>query len=179
MAEDHIERVSQMCLDFMKDLLCENSAKDVSDNVWTITLEEEMHTREVRAHEFLHKIMRAYQDHPINHNHYYTDTIQNVRQRREERRLQRAIEDSTKKIDIRDGGGHLRSVTEIDPGGALKSFSPQTEADMLRFSCQEALDCMRSIYKVSSFDSDVPPFLTLIAVGQAENFRRRSDLISR
>ncbi len=40
------------------------------------------------------------------------------------------------------------SVERFDGPKFVKAFVQRTELDMLRFVCEEALDCMRAIYKV-------------------------------
>lgn len=146
----------------MYDLLAENCADDVRDTVWTQLLEETLKTRESQAQSFLNKIMRTYRDHPINHNHYYTDTIQKIRHNREKRRLRQEMsylsppEDSE---DVKFNNTHTFAKT-----GALERVS-----DMGRFSCEEALDCMRAIYKVRKHETLAD--LVLTCVGEAEGLR--------
>lgn len=149
MAEDHIDEIASMCSDFLYDLLENSCAKDVAANLWTMHLDEALKCRQKEASKSLRKIMRVYRDHPINHNHYYTDTVQKIRQQRDEQRMKQAFESATIDERVRDESGDWRTARRTNPGEFLATFRRQTEADMRRFACEEALDCMRSIYKVS------------------------------
>ena len=91
--------------------------------------------------------------HPITYNHYFTETIQKVRQERTEKEVMSRLQSvlgthAERPIQQTDtltnlGVGHFRVST------LLSALAPKTEANMDRFACQEILVCMEAYYKVS------------------------------
>lgn len=150
MATEHINDVAKICSDFIYDAVNENCTADVRDNLWTQQLEEALRARESLAFGSLEKIMRSFRDHPINHNHYYTDTVRKIRQEREQKRLNRAFQSATiKEQKWSEDFDRYEHVEKIDSTACIRALAHDTEADMILFSCEEALDCTRAIYKVS------------------------------
>jgi hypothetical protein len=151
LATEHIDNIAKICSDFVYDAVNESCTADVRDNVSAQQLEEALRSRESQGFESLEKIMRSFQDHPINHNHYYTDTVQKIRQEREQKRLDRAFQAATiKEQKWNEDSNRFEHVDKIDPGACIQALAHDMEADMVLFSCEEALDCTRANYKVSS-----------------------------
>lgn len=96
--------------------------------------------------EKISEIFKPYKKgHPITYNHYFTETIQKVKEKRR-------IEQTTQQIQ-----GHvdriLRSLGDIrlkalDVDDMVSDLTTRTEADMDRYACMEILDCMEAYYKV-------------------------------
>jgi hypothetical protein len=150
LAREHINDVAKICSDFIYDAVSENCTADVRDNLWTQQLEEALRSRESMGSESLEKIMRSFRDHPINHNHYYTDTVRKIRQEREQKRLNQAFQSATiKEQKWSEDFDRFEHIEKIDSAACIRALAHDTEADMVLFSCEEALDCIRAIYKVS------------------------------
>lgn len=149
-AEEHIDHVASICSSFVFDALCHHSAEDVRDNVWAQHLEDTLQNRKHTALTFLKCISRSFQDYPINHNHYYTETVQKIRRQRDLSHGKQAAHEATVHDEILNekGTGYIK-VERISPTKFVQSLTQNTELDMLQFSCEEALDCMRAIYKVN------------------------------
>jgi hypothetical protein len=86
--------------------------------------------------------------HPITYNHYFTETIQNVRAKRME-------EDLTQKLrnffHSRDGEIlEELNFTKLKKSSLISALSTKSEVDMDRYACGEAVDCMLAFYKVMS-----------------------------
>ncbi|KAK8129401.1 interferon-induced GTP-binding protein Mx [Apiospora kogelbergensis] len=97
--------------------------------------------------------------HPITYNHYFTDTIQNVRQKRERDRVTRVLRQYFK---VKSLGTQDTIVNLEDLAKALVNGT--TEPDMHRFAASEALDHMTAYYKVA-----VKRFIDDIAVEVVES----------
>lgn len=100
-----------------------------------------MECRERAAMRELHNLIDDLNGCLINYNHYYTDNIQKKRQDRLMTQLQRhAPADYAAK-------GVVDTKKLIEQ--AVKSWGEAPDANMEDFACEEALDCMLAIYKVS------------------------------
>ena len=99
--------------------------------------------------EKLTEILAPYQKgHPITYNHYFTETIQNVREKRRVADMKSRLkgffgykESETMKQEIRGESINVESL--------LSALTSQNELDMDRYACSEILDCMEAYYKVT------------------------------
>jgi len=97
----------------------------------------------------LNKILTPYQTgHPITYNHYFTETIQKVREKRYEAEIARKLriflgykEDTT--VDN-------VSVKKARIPSLLSALTSSTEADIDRYAYSEILDCIETYYKVGT-----------------------------
>ncbi|CZT51083.1 related to vacuolar sorting protein VPS1, dynamin, and related proteins [Rhynchosporium secalis] len=85
--------------------------------------------------------------HPITYNHYFIETIQNMR----ERRLEAEV---TRKLSKFFGGRDLSSLEElpikkVKTSSLISALSSRKEADMEKYASSEILDCMQAYYKVA------------------------------
>lgn len=77
------------------------------------------------------------------YNHYFTDTIQKIRQRKHAKLIKDAQENS--EITVREHNGGYRNV--IEPATLENAMNLFIERDMDTFSSAEALDTQRAYYK--------------------------------
>lgn len=91
------------------------------------------------AHDELNKLLQDRRDFPINYNHYYTDTITAMRRDR----LQKQLLEKSGSLNTK-GYSHVEYVKM-----AFDKWRASSTADMEEFSCEEALNCLLAIYKVS------------------------------
>lgn len=77
------------------------------------------------------------------YNHYFTDTIQKIRQRKHQKLTKTAQEGAA--TTLRDCNGHYRET--IDPAKLEEAMNNSIERDMDAFSSAEALDTQRAYYK--------------------------------
>ena len=82
------------------------------------------------------------------YNHYYTDTIKKRRREREEKVLANRIDNATQHIALTEYHSYHTSA-QVDSNKAAREYSDKVDPNMENHSCQEALDCLHSIYKVS------------------------------
>ena len=95
------------------------------------------------------EIMRPYQKgHPITYNHYFIETVQRARQNH-------AKKDQARRLNIffklkpEMGPSVVSSHQGFSTRELLDALNQQTEAEMNRYACSEAVDCMEAYYKVS------------------------------
>jgi hypothetical protein len=87
--------------------------------------------------------------HPITYNHYFTETLQKVRNERSKSEYTRILQAffGVSSLD----SVHFSGYRDLRP--LVASLGQRTEPDMNRFACSEALDCMEAYYKVICFSS--------------------------
>lgn len=95
--------------------------------------------RRAAANKELDELLQDRKDFPINYNHYYTDTITAKRQER----LQKQV------LDKLPAGTIDMALCHSDFQRAFHKWGTSATADMEAFSCEEALDSLLAIYKVS------------------------------
>ncbi|THV46033.1 hypothetical protein BGAL_0425g00100 [Botrytis galanthina] len=143
LAEEHIERVSDVCTEFLKNLLLEMTPRDVESRLWSSRIEDELRNRNAAATRELDNLIVDNMNHPINYNHYYTDTIKNRQQERANAELEKCCQDASAGVETSEGvqmGPVIQKLKE--------SLFKSTEKDMEVVSCEAALDCVMAIYKV-------------------------------
>ncbi|KAI1115638.1 interferon-induced GTP-binding protein Mx [Nemania sp. NC0429] len=151
LASDHVEVVCALCLRFLDDVLTHMAPQDVKSRLWSAMIVDDLNKRREAAFGELRKLVQDNKDFPINYNHYYTDNVQKRRQERLKGRLQkrltrRVADTGPKRCSM---GDHYRSedvYVTIDT--VISSLHLKTTEDMDKFSCEEALDSLLSIYKV-------------------------------
>lgn len=113
---------------------------------------EALETRLSEAKDELKNLMKDRQADPINYNHYYTDTINKNRTDRTAVNFRDHIAVQMNKwpeYPLNAG----KSKEEVDKmiKTAIERWgnASKAEADMEKFSCEDALDSLLAIYKVS------------------------------
>lgn len=148
MATDHVELVHDVCTRFLQQLLADKCIEDVESRLGNAHIEEALEMRRKRAHEELAQLVKKIQSHPINYNHYYTETIAKRRQLKTKSQFARCIATATSTKQYQNRQGEWKEYSTTDEVVAVKLFSEQYEADMEDFSSNEALECLLAIYKV-------------------------------
>ena len=144
MAEHHVEDVADVCERFLDALLREKCPKDVYTRLWSSKFEDALKMRFDASAREMERIMEDVRSYPITYNHYYTDTIKKRRSDRKEKPLANRIDNATYPAYA----SNLTS-TPVYPGKASRGYFSEVSRDMEDHSCEEALDCLYSIYKVS------------------------------
>lgn len=86
------------------------------------------------------------QGHPITYNHYFTNNIQKTKAQHRKNSLSKRLGSFFGK-NIEQGETQV-SECSFDLASLLGHLNQGTEADMDRYACSEAIDCMRAYYKV-------------------------------
>ena len=147
-AEDHLEEVACQCSHFIKQLLQQKCPRDVHSRLWSYQIQNALKGRSEAAVAELNQIMEDVKSYPINYNHYYTDTIKKRRQARGKKTLTERIKNATTHTTVE---GMYQESTTIDVDQVVGSSSERIDPDMEKHTCEEALDCLFSIYKVSPY----------------------------
>lgn len=129
------------------DVTMDNLLKEVVDPIMS---------QKIRyAHDKLQELLaQNQQGHPITYNHYFTETIQKVRQERNEKEAMGCLQTILgNKIDRplqrTDKLNDLGTVGAVTVSNLLSALSLSNEANMDRYACSEILICMEVYYKVS------------------------------
>ncbi|KAF1971349.1 dynamin family protein-like protein [Bimuria novae-zelandiae CBS 107.79] len=149
LAEAHVEEVADVCRQFLTNLLEDMCPKDIISRLWSLHFEEALKQRNNAASDELRRIVYDHKEYPINYNHYYTDTVRQRQKEREQGLLATAVENATSHTPITGCRSGHHTSTKIDIDSALDGFNPGSEPDMEKASCEEALDRLYAIYKVS------------------------------
>ncbi len=149
LAEDHVESVAQVCSRFLNALRREKCPKDVYTRLWSSKIEDALKVRSENSAKEIGRIMEDIRSYPITYNHYYTDTISKRRRERGQRSLSDCIENATRHVRL--VGCHSdHTSAEVDARQAMQEYSDKIDPEMENHSCEEALDSLYSIYKVST-----------------------------
>jgi len=148
LAEAHVENVADVCRQFLTNLLEDMCPKDVISRLWSLHFEEALKQRNDAASNELGRIVRDQKEYPINYNHYYTDIVRQRQKERDQGRLATAVKNATSHT-LLTGCQSDHTSAEIDIRSALDGFNRGSEPDMEKISCEEALDRLYAIYKVS------------------------------
>jgi hypothetical protein len=85
--------------------------------------------------------------HPITYKHCFMETIQKARQ-------EHARKEHAERLDAYfnlggiGGSYHIEGTRGFETDALLDALNQQTEVDMDRYACSEAIDCMEAYYKV-------------------------------
>jgi hypothetical protein len=84
--------------------------------------------------------------HPITYNHYFTETLQKIRNERNKKEYTKIL---TNFFGVSSLEQSIHTSQYKDLRLLLTALLQRTEPDMNRFACSEALDCMEAYYKVA------------------------------
>ena len=152
LAEGHVDQVADMCKMCTNTLLEETCPKDVRTRLSELKVKEALESRKARATAELLRIVEDKQDFPAVYNHYYTDNVQKSRNKRKDGVLSESIKAATTHQRRPDCNSNHTSAT-VDVAVAIDHYHGKVDHDMEKYSCEEALDCLLSIYKVSTAPS--------------------------
>jgi len=149
LARQHLRNVWQAARSFLDLLISHLADEPTSEALLDQVIDPAMDQNLRNMNQKLDEILRPYQaGHPITYNHYFTETIQKVREKRHEEEIARKLkrflghkEDAT--VDN-------VSVKSMRIPSLLSALASRTEGDMDRYACSEILDCMEAYYKVNA-----------------------------
>ena len=116
---------------------------EFKDRLTTLYVDGALTQALASAKEELQKILTDKARHPATYNHYFTTTVQKMRQRKHQYITKKASEAS--EVRVYDHSDTLRK--HVDPGKLAEAMNKAIELDMDVFSSQEALDTERAFYK--------------------------------
>lgn len=99
----------------------------------------------------LTELIAPYQKgHPITYNHYFTETIQSMREKRLEAEVTRRLTKLLGHSDLTT----IEELRKIRLASLITALASRNEADMDRYASSEVLDCMLAYYKVELYFPD-------------------------
>ncbi|KAI9838389.1 MAG: hypothetical protein M1819_005658 [Sarea resinae] len=153
LAENHIEDVSRLCVNFVQDLLEEICPPDVCSRLQTSAIDESLRQRRLAGEDELVKLLKDRRRYPITYNHYYTTAIQKTRRKKHLPGLEQCLQSATRTRNIYPGRTSTfrlaEEVKEVDNEKFLRSFGEKLELDMDNHSCSDALDDLHAFYRVA------------------------------
>jgi len=152
MARSHINHTCDVVETFLEQTLAyltdENTSFNLFRDVVGPLLRERAQQINLKLDEILIPFTRG---HPITYNHYFTETIQNIRQKRLEKdvtdRLCKIAPDMVAGTQHRTIAGCVGSSLKVSD--LVSALSSRNEADMDKYAASEILLCMEAYYKVS------------------------------
>jgi len=167
MARVHIKHTCEVVETFLEQTLAYLTDENTSFNLFRDVVGPLLHERAEQINLKLDEILIPFtRGHPITYNHYFTETIQNIRQKR----LEKDVTDRLRKIAPDMVAGTKEKTIFGCVGSTLKvsdlvaALSSRNEADMDKYAASEILLCMEAYYKVSKnipLRSYGPTFATL------------------
>jgi hypothetical protein len=142
-ASQHVGTIASACKEFIDTVLQDAAPSEFKDRLRTLYVDGALTQALAGAKEELHKILEDKARHPTTYNHYFTTTVQKMRQRKHQKITKKASEVSQVKMYDRNNDLHIN----VDPGKLTEAMNKAIELDMDVFSCQEALDTERAFYK--------------------------------
>jgi GTPase SAR1 family protein len=145
----YVEAIWAAVRDFLESAFTYLTQDQTAELIMREIIEPSLQNRLVDMCAKVDSILGQYKSgHPITYNHYFTETIQNVRAKRME-------EDLTQKLrnffHSRDGEIlEELNFTKLKKSSLISALSTKSEVDMDRYACGEAVDCMLAFYKVMS-----------------------------
>ena len=149
LARQHLKNVWQAARTFLDLLISHLADEPTSETLLDEVVDPLMDRKLKDMNGKLDEILTPYQNgHAITYNHYFTETIQKVREDRHEAEIARKLKQFL---------GHKEDTT-MDNVSVKKERMPslvsaltsRTEGDMDRYACSEILDCMEAYYKVGT-----------------------------
>ena len=149
-----IERYSERILDATRTSLelisLHTTDENTSEGLLREVIDPAMERYTNQLERRVAAILRPHQKgHPITYNHYFTETIQKARREHENKNQARQL-NAFFNINPETGSDYVNTHRGFHTEELLNTLSQQTEADMDRYACSEAVDCMEAYYKVST-----------------------------
>jgi GTP-binding protein EngB required for normal cell division len=133
---------ANLILDYVSDEMTASALRNLIIGPVTDSIKE-------KVANTIGQIMHPHQTgHPITYNHYLTENIQKSRAEHQRKQMARKL-DAFFGTD-QEKGKNRCDARSIDVVNLLNTITCNSIADMDRYACSEAIDCMRAYYKVGS-----------------------------
>ena len=141
----HIVQITDVCRSFLDQVLAAKASDDLKARLWTVHIEPKLNERNTAAQQEVALLIEDRNDHPINYNHYYSETIAKMRAERLRSDVQKSIEQASSASQ--GDFGEIHTTVDIDKAVAL--IKGQVDPSMDNVSCDEAMIASYALYKVS------------------------------
>ena len=143
----HIKQVTEVCRSFLDQSLSAKVSPDLKIRLWTAYIEPSLNERQQLAQEEFSRLTEDLNEHPINYNHYYSETIAKLRAERLRGDVKKSVSEATTETTDRQNVRH----NSVDIDRVVTLIQNQVDPNMDNVSCDEALIASYSLYKVSMF----------------------------
>ncbi|KAJ6284185.1 P-loop containing nucleoside triphosphate hydrolase protein [Bipolaris maydis] len=140
----HINTIASAYREFIDIVLQDATPCKFKDRLTSLYVDGALAQALSNAKEELHKILKDKARHPATYNHYFTTTIQKMRQRKHQEIIEKASKASETSIYHRNDEN---VYTYLNPSKLTEAMEKAIELNMDVFSSQEALDTKRAFYK--------------------------------
>jgi hypothetical protein len=149
LAHEHIDRVAETCETFTEIFLAERCLKDVRPRLQALKITDTLKTRRAGALSELQKLIEDKQEFPLIYGNQYSDSVQESRQTRLSQRFSVSVSTATTHEHLRGcNSTHTSAVVDMDT--AVQHFGSSADRDAEKNSCEDILDALLAMYKVSS-----------------------------
>jgi hypothetical protein len=147
LATQHIEQVARAVTRFLQHLVSHIADTSTSGALFQRLVEPALENIIKDAQRKTADLLAPHQQgHPITYNHYFTETVQQVKKDRSRAELTRIIKDVFNVASLRPSSPS--QYVQMDYRPLLDALMEHNNPDMNRYACSEALDCMQAYYKV-------------------------------
>ncbi|PGH28089.1 hypothetical protein AJ80_00346 [Polytolypa hystricis UAMH7299] len=136
----HVETVWNDTKRFLESALATLADDETFQAVFTHFMDKRIHERHRKAIESLDRLLVDRRRHPITYNHYYTETLQNMKDARRSEQLTHMLKTHLVNRDY---------ISDEEVPAIVKSLMFHKESNMDDFASSELLDSMRAYYKVT------------------------------
>jgi hypothetical protein len=143
-AKQHVIDIGIVCKDYAHEVINHSIEPGVSRQILAHSVNPALEKARFAAHDELNKILRDLEDHAISYNHYFTDQLQLLRQKRFSVKMDELIEASKLNFKMKDDA----TYSLINPTTFKGKLKEALEVDMTKVSAEEALDALQAYYKV-------------------------------
>ncbi|KAH5707452.1 hypothetical protein HBI20_205330 [Parastagonospora nodorum] len=149
LARHHIEQVANSVIEFLKHLVSHIADSSTSGALFQKLVEPALKDVVGFARRKTADLLAQHQKgHPITYNHYFTETMQNVKKERSRVELTRIIKDVFSVTSLAPNTEEPQFTT-MDYRPLLEALMEHNNPDMNSYACSEALNCMQAYYKVA------------------------------
>jgi len=143
LANEHMNKVARVCKEFVTLVVHDVAPPEFHSRIAALNVDAALNKSLADAKDELHKVLKDKARHPSTYNHYFTSTIQKMRQRKHRKMTKKAQDASC--IQLFQFDKTCRDA--IDANKLTVEMEKAIEPDMDVFSSNEALDFQRAYYK--------------------------------
>lgn len=162
-AKTLIKTVGEAVEAFLEQTLAYLTDENTTSNLLHYIVGPLLSERSKQLDEKLDEILLPFaRGHPITYNHYFTETIQDIRQKRLEKDVTERLRKLSPGLFQSNKGGKEGDIASSIEYGVkisdlISALSTRNVADMDKYAASEILLCMEAYYKVSDSRVDAPP----------------------
>ena len=154
-ARDHVQAVWKVLKEFLERLLNSTTNQKTCAALLSYWIDPRVNERYDKANGELDKLLADRGRHPITYNHYYIETLQQLRLTHRAEELTKQLQSFFEKHLNLHGGSNFYICRE-NIANLARSLSAGNLKDMDSFACSELLDSLHSFYKVQLAETPAP-----------------------